>query len=248
MENELLRRAQDLARRAEKYAAATNSPFLTPAEQQELRAFAAREREVCMVLHGGGAECDRCCAFFLPPWQEAADLEPGEAIAALRITCAFGAPGHRDILGSVLGLGVTRESVGDIRIFGETAYVFCLGSVADYLAQNLERVGRCGVKTARIALSEVPMPERKYKKVTFTVQSPRLDSVCVGMFGLSRSAANAQIQQGNVTVNYLPCLKPDQSLHPGDIISLRGRGKGTLLEPGGTSRKGRQFVQAEIWE
>lgn len=248
MENELLRRALDLAHRAEKYAAPTNSAFLTPAEQQELRALAARERDITMVFHGGGTDCDRMCAFFLPSWQEEAELDPGGAIGALKISCAFGAPGHRDILGSVLGLGVKRESVGDIRIFGETAYLFCLGSVANYLAQNLEHVGRSGVKTAVIPLSEVPALERKYKKVTFTVQSLRLDSVCGGMFGLSRSNANAQIVQGNVTVNYSPCLKPDRILHPGDIISLRGRGKGTLLEPGGTSRKGRQFTQAEIWE
>ena len=39
METELSRRALDLARRAEKYAAPTNTGFLTPAEQAELDAF-----------------------------------------------------------------------------------------------------------------------------------------------------------------------------------------------------------------
>lgn len=247
MENELLRRALDLARRAEKYAVPTASGFLTPAEQQELRGLAAREH-IAPVFHGGAADCERCCAFFLPSWQEEADLDPSEAIAALRITAAFGSPGHRDYLGAILGLGIRRDCLGDIRIKDDTAHVLCSASIADYLADNLEKVGKCGVKTARISLSEVPPLERKYRKVTFTVQSLRLDSVCGGMFGLSRSSAHAQIMQGNVTVNYLPCLKPDQQLSPGDVISLRGRGKGTLLEPGGTSRKGRQFTQAEIWE
>lgn len=247
MENELLRRALDLARRAEKYAAPTASGFLTPAEQQELRCLAAREH-ITPVFYGGAADCERRCAFFLPSWQEETDLDPSEAISALRVTAAFGNPGHRDYLGAILGLGIRRECLGDIRIAGDTAHVLCSASIADYLADNLEKVGKHGVKTVKIPLSAVPSLERKYKIVTFTVQSLRLDSVCGGMFGLSRSSAHAQIMQGNVTVNYLPCLKPDQLLHPGDVISLRGRGKGTLLPPGGTSRKGRQFTQAEIWE
>lgn len=244
MEHELYRRALDLAHRAEKYAAVTNSGFLTPAEQQELRMLG----ELSPVFHGGDEACERKCAFFLPSWQEQEALEPASAIGALQIHSAFGTPGHRDYLGALLGLGIKRESLGDIRIFDNTAYLFCLRNIADYLVQNLEKVGRCGVKTTQIALSEVPVPRRHFRTVTFTVQSLRLDSVCSGTFGLSRTAANAQILQGNVTVNYLPCLKPDAMLHPGDILSLRGRGKATLSEQGGTSRKGRLFIRSEIWE
>ena len=248
MEADLLRRALDLSRRAEKYAVCTNSGFLTPAEQQELRILTARERNMTMVLHGGAADCERSVAFFLPSWQEPEDLDPSGAIAALRITAAFGSPGHRDYLGAILGLGIRREALGDIRMAEEHAYLLCLENISDYLVQNLEKVGRCGVKAARIPLNEVPPLVRQYKSVTFTVQSLRLDAVCGGMFGLSRTSANAQILQGNVSVNYLPCLKPDAPLHPGDVISLRGSGKGTLLEPGGTSRKGRQFIRVDIWK
>lgn len=248
MEADLLRRALDLSRRAEKYAACTNSGFLTPAEQQELRMLTVRERDMTMVLHGGAPDCERCAAFFLPSWQEPEELDPSGAIAALRITAAFGSPGHRDYLGAILGLGVKREALGDIRMAEDGAYLFCLENIADYLVQNLEKVGRCGVKMAKIPLTEVPALVRQYKSVTFTVQSLRLDAVCSGMFGISRTNASAQILQGNVSVNYVPCLKPDAPLHTGDVISLRGSGKGTLLEPGGTSRKGRQFIRAEIWK
>ena len=248
MEADLLRRALDLSRRAEKYAACTNSSFLTPAEQQETKMLCARERDMTTVFHGGAADCERCCAFFLPSWQEPEDLDPAEAIAALRITAAFGNPGHRDFLGAILGLGVKREALGDIRMADDHTYLLCLENIADYLVQNLEKVGRWGVKVVRIPLNDVPPLVREFKNVTFTVQSPRLDAVCGGMFGLSRTSANAQILQGNVSVNYVPCLKPDAALHTGDVISLRGSGKGTLLEPGGTSRKGRQFIRAEIWK
>ncbi len=244
MDNDLLRRALDLSHRAEKYATPTNTGFLTPAQQQELRTL----RDVSPLFHGGGEDCERQVAFFLPSWQTPEALAPEEAISALRITAAFGTPGHRDYLGAILALGVRRECLGDIRMADETAFLFCLSNMADYLAQNLEKVGRIGVKAKKIPLSEVPSPQRQYKSVRFTVQSPRLDAVCGGMFGLSRTSASAQILQGNVCVNYLPCLKPDAPLHPGDVISLRGSGKGTLCESGGVSRKGRQFISAALWK
>ena len=246
MEPELARRALDLARRAEKYAAPANSGFLTPAEQAELKAVCARER-LDMVLRGGDDGCERKAAFFLPSWMEEESLDISDAISAIRITAAFGSPGHRDYLGAILALGVRRDCLGDIRIAENTAYLFCLRTILDYLLNNLEQVGRCGVKTEAVPLSEAPPLERKYRSVTFTAQSPRLDTVCGGMFGLSRTSAAAQIAQGNVRVNYLVCLKPDQTVGPGDVVSLRGRGKGVLDSLGGTSRKGRQFITAQIW-
>ena len=52
---------------------------------------------------------------------------------------------------------------------------------------------------------------------------------------------------GLVSLNYSPCLRPDAPVREGDVISLRGRGKGTVSGLGGNSRKGRQFVEAEIF-
>ena len=246
MELELSRRALDLARRAEKYAAPVHSGFLTPAEQAELEAVCVRER-LDMVLRGGDGDCERRAAFFLPSWMEAEALDISEALSAIRITAAFGSPGHRDYLGAILGLGVRRDCLGDIRISDNVAHLFCLSTIADYLLANLEQVGRCGVKAAAIPLSEVPPLERQYRSVTFTAQSLRLDTVCGGMFRISRTQAAEQIAQGNVNVNYIVCLKPDRAVAPGDVITLRGRGKGTLDAVGGTSRKGRQFITAQIW-
>ena len=239
MDAELSRRALDLARRAEKYAAPANTGFLTPAEQAELRAFCARER-LDAVFHGGGDENDRRAAFFLPSWMEEDALDVSEAIAALEITAAFGAPGHRDYLGAILGLGIKRDCLGDIRVAGSTAYLFCLASIAPYLCANLESVGRCGVKIRQIALSDVPPLQRSCREVRFTVKSLRLDSVLAGAFALSRANAAAAVAQGLVSVNYLPCEKPDRAVAPGDVLSLRGKGKVTVGEPGGKTRKDQQ--------
>ena len=244
--NDLIRRAEDLAARCERTSSVTATAFLTPAERMELQ-NAPSLRSAAVVYSGGGTECERTCAFFLPFYLTAEELDPSEYISAVHFRSFFGEPGHRDYLGALLALGVRREWVGDIRIRGAEAWVFCLPSVAPALLE-LEQVGRTGVKAAAVELAAVPVPERKVRPVTFTVQSARLDAVVSGMFRLSRTSAAAQIRAGAVHLNYTECLRPDAPVAPGDVLSLRGAGKGSVTEVGGMSRKGRQFVTAELWQ
>ena len=75
-----------------------------------------------------------------------------------------------------------------------------------------------------------------------------MDSIVSGMFGISRSEAVRQIEMGNIFLNYSCCLKQDNKIKENDILSLKGRGKGRVIGLGGTSRKGRQYVKAEIYE
>ena len=199
-----------------------------------------------MLLRGGGADCERRAAFFLPDWMEEEDFEAGDYIRALRIDAYYGAPGHRDYLGALLGLGVRREWVGDIRVDGQTAWVFCLSSVAEQLA-GLEQASRVSVKAAVIAPDQVPEPERKRQAIRFTVQSLRFDAVLAETFRLSRTQAVKLIAAGAASLNYLPCLKNDAPVSEGDVLSLKGRGKATLAEIGGRSRKDRLFLTVELW-
>ena len=189
MEEDLLRRAADLAERCERTATVTSTAFLTPAEQYALTNW-ARHRDCTLVLHGGDAGCERRAAFFLPFYLAAEDFDPAEHLCAVHFSAPFGAPGHRDYLGAILGLGIRREWVGDILVQEHGAYVFCLPSVAPALLE-LEQVGRTGVKAAAVELAAVPVPERKVRPVTFTVQSARLDAVVSGMFRLSRPRGSA---------------------------------------------------------
>ena len=178
MEEDLLRRAADLAERCERTATVTSTAFLTPAEQYTLTNW-ARHRDCTLMLHGGGEGCERRAAFFLPFYLTAEDFDPAEHLRAVHFSAPFGAPGHRDYLGAILGLGIRREWVGDILVQDHGAYVFCLPSVAPALLE-LEQVGRTGVKAAAAELAAVPVPERKVRPVTFTVQSARLDAVVSG--------------------------------------------------------------------
>jgi len=67
------------------------------------------------------------------------------------------------------------------------------------------------------------------------------------MFSVSRTASADAVRMGLVQLNYSPCLRTDAAVKEGDVISFRGRGKGTVAEVGGQSKKDRTFVKAEVW-
>ena len=248
MDEELIRRAEDLARRCERSATVTATSFLTPAQAYELDAWAKRALDCTVLLRGGHAQAERRVAFFLPDWMDAEAFDEGEHICALCAKARFGAPGHRDWLGAALGLGIGREWLGDIIINGSEAHILCLGSVADTLLLDLDHVGRCGVKCCEVSLSGVPPVQLKSRSVTFTVQSARFDTVVGAMFGMSRTAVCKLIEAGAASLNSSVCMKLDAAVEEGDIISLRGYGKGELSAEGGRSRKGRTFWTAKIYE
>lgn len=248
MDDELLRRAEDLSRRCIKSASVTGSSFLTPAQAFALENWAKRGADCTVLLRGGHPDAERRAAFFLPDWMDEAAFDESEHICAIEATARFGSPGHRDWLGAVLGLGIERDRLGDILVDGERAWLLCLPGVKPHLLLNLDKVGRWGAKLREIPLTEVPRQERKLREAVFSVKSPRLDAVCAGMFGLSRTSAAEAIAQGLVTLNYAECLKGDAAVKAGDVISLRGKGKGVVLDAGGTlSRKGRLFVKSGIF-
>lgn len=247
MENsDLLRRAEDLQRRCEKNGVLTATHFLTPAERFQLERWAKTQPGCRLVFSGGHPDCERTVGFFLPDWLDEEWLPLDAQICALELSAPFGNPGHRDYLGALLGMGIGRERLGDIWVKDGSAVVFCLPGVEKHLL-SIDKVGRDAVRARPLTLTEVTPPERKVKKKSFSVQSLRLDAVAGGLFDLSRSEAARQVEAGTVSLNYEICDKCDAPVHEGDILSLRGKGKGRIIGLGGTSRKGRQFVEGEIY-
>lgn len=246
-QSDFIKRIRDLSERCGRKGCVTNTCFLTPAECYELEKLHLPADEVTVHLSGGTEGCERQAAFFLPYYIEESSFDVGEFIKAVRIRSYFGVPGHRDYLGAILALGIERDRIGDIQICGDTAYVFCLASVLPVLLSELDKVGRCGVKTAEVPLFEVPVPERKVKKLSFTVKSLRLDAVTGDLFGVSRTAAAEAIRLGLVALNYSVCEKTDAAVAEGDVISFRGKGKGKVSAVGGRSKKDRLFVEAELF-
>lgn len=154
---------------------------------------------------------------------------------------------HRDVLGSVLGLGLERCVIGDIFLKDKDVFLFCKENMASFLTENLQKVRHTNVSC--VVLDENPTEfEREFVRMERTVAANRLDTVAAAAFGLSRNRISSAISSGKVFINGREILSASVVVKEGDIISLRGEGKVRLKEIGGLTKKGRICVVLERYK
>ena len=240
----LIGHMEDLADKAAKTGCAA-SRFLTPAEAGRV-AEHFKSKRAKLLFDGGYDNAERVRAVFLnPEWGE---YDRENQLAAYRIEYRpQDELGHRDVLGALMALGIERDMIGDIISEENSATLICLPEMGAFIAENLDKAGRVGVKLAEINLEELPVKQEELKIKTDTVASLRLDAVLSAAFGLSRSKAAELIAAGRVSLDHLPCMQPSKALSEGALISVRGMGRAKLLEVGGVSRKGRTFVRIGMY-
>ena len=219
----------------------TATGFLSPQEQTAaqhlLNALGCREG---YVLWGGYDGAERKRLLFLPEWMAEPD---GAEIAAVRAVCRSGGDlTHRDFLGSLMALGLTREKIGDILVEKGGCQVLLDPSMTDFLLQNWDSAGREKLTVTPLPLSALAVPHAAVKELRDTVSSLRLDALVSVGFRMARGKAAELISSGKVQVNWVDCAKSDRLLAEGDTVSARGFGKFYLAEVGGLTKKGRIAV------
>lgn len=134
----------------------TATGFLSPQEQAAaqhlLNALGCREG---YVLWGGYDGAERRRLVFLPDWLET----PDDQVAAVRAACRSGGDlTHRDFLGSLMALGLTREKIGDILVEKGGCQVLLDPSMTDFLLQNWDSAGREKLTVTPLPLSALAGP------------------------------------------------------------------------------------------
>ena len=222
--------------------------FLSP--QQRAQALdllrLAGISETAYVCQGGYEGAERQILQFLPDW-----LEPENAESPIRcLRAAYREEDkltHRDLLGSLMGMGIVREKVGDLLVGPGSADLLVLEGVGDYLLQNWSSAGRAKLHVSAIQPENLHIPAVRRKEVRDTVSSLRLDAVAASGFRMARGKAAGLIESGRVQLNWRECVKPDKLLSRGDVVSARGFGKFQLSEAGGLTRKGRVSIVLQVY-
>ena len=216
------------------------SKFLDSASLSAASAL-ARSTAGRFIFWGGFDGAERVIMLSIPDYIESDD--PNEIFTVYSDECPLSAVriekdkfsdiGHRDYLGAVMGLGLTRESVGDICVQPDGCDIVALPNAAKYIEDNLTGAGRATLKANLIPLGEVRAPQVNIKETSITVASPRLDAVA------------GEIASGAVTVNDEQVLKADRRLSPKDKIVLRGKGRAILGEEFTQTKKGRVRIEVK---
>lgn len=144
-----------------------------------------------------------------------------------------------------MGLGIRRETVGDLLVSQHSCDILLLPEILPYLRENFTQAGRVKLKCSEIPLPELSVPPIAKKLLHGTVSSLRLDAVAATGFGTSRAKMTEAISSGRVSLNHLECTHADQAVAEGDVLACRGMGKCRLIAVGGLSRKGRVAITVE---
>jgi len=219
-----------------------NTCFLAPREQEMARYLFGAEPG--LQFFGGYEDAERKMLVFLPDYLEEDSLYGEDSpIVCLRATFfEEDALSHRDFLGSLMGEGIARETVGDICVGKGACDFFVTAEIALYIEQNYFSAGRTKLHLSRVPLRDAQIPEPEIKEIKDTVASLRLDSVISSGFRIGRSLAAQYISAGKAAIDGLPCEKPDKAVSEGMKISVRGLGKIKLASVNGKTKKDRISV------
>lgn len=241
-EEQLLRnRFLDLADTAYRRGIPTATDFLSLHEQDYFYQVKKELPPVYAMLSGGNSISERKMALFLPEEDYAGEFSPIAVLKLSPVNIKFSDElTHRDYLGALMNLGIERSVLGDVMIDGQTAYLYCKETMADYIIENLYQIRHTSIRAERIAKNVEIAPE--FEEIKGSVASPRLDSVLALAFHSSRSQLSGLIEGKKVFVNSRLTESNSYQLKNGDIVSVRGYGKFVYKETLGTTKKGRQYV------
>ena len=255
-------RIEDYLTQAERGSVAV-STFLSPGERRRAERYLEQRGEKNRaVFWGGYEEAERTCLFLLPDFygdpsdwglsddaSRASFLDDAseDGVSAIRVTgSGYRTLSHRDYLGSLLGLGLERDAVGDIAVQNEhEAVVFCKKHLVAFLIETLEKVATDAVKCRAYVLDEHFTDGRRYRPISDTVASARLDCVVAALTNLSREDAQGAVRGGLVEVDFESAERVDLTLDPPATISIRGYGRYILRSFDGETKKGRLRLRAD---
>ena len=241
-EEQLRLRLRQAAERAARLGREIPDRFVTGEE----RAWALHEARLAGVqaaFDGGWADAERVQVCFYPQ-----DEAPAFTAVWLEIRwpAKFVRCDHRDLLGSLMALGMDRSFFGDLVASEGCAHLLTLPEMASRLPGEWLKAGSAPL-TIRV-LDEPPAIEApKGAMLRDTVPSLRLDAVLASGMKLSRARAAELIREGAVAVEHRQEMRTDRMLEQGQLLSVRGFGRIRLKEVGGMTRKERLPILLEIF-
>lgn len=210
--------------------------FVTPDIYMKLK---SSENKLGVRVHGNGVfeDCERRMVKFFMHQEEAKAYE----LEVLKVTnkSKFKELGHRDYLGSIMGLGIKRNLFGDLVVEDNRCYIVVAASVSNYILDNLSQIGNCPCTVEIFDKERDELPKINFSEKAIIATSLRLDNVVPGICNISRGKGTEIINGGAVLLNYQICDRKDKIVEINDTITIRGFGKFKIKSIIGETGKGR---------
>ncbi|WP_071459373.1 YlmH family RNA-binding protein [Bacillus massilinigeriensis] len=211
--------------------------FLDPREQQIIKALIGTQSEVQLEFFGGYSDAERKRALLFLDYMEPGAGDFHLTLFELEYAKKFVTIEHRQVLGSLMSLGLKRGKFGDILVSDEQVQFVACQEVADYVKVQLDKVGNAGISLKELPLESAIAEKEEWNESAVTSSSLRLDTIVSTIYRISRQKSQLLVQQGRVKVNWKTSENPAFELAEGDIISIRGMGRTKIVTVEGKTKK-----------
>lgn len=234
------RKLNDLASASIKRNTWEYSKFLNMAEQSEL---INSKMPAQFFLFGGYDNAERCIAVFGNEEDTGYPCcVPLVYVEVVPINEKFSdSLTHRDFLGALMSLGISRDMLGDILVSNNSAVLVCLDSVADFIISELDMIRHTSVRCRLVSsIPEIAKPEVCTQELI--VASERIDVLISSVYDLSRNESQAYIKGEKVFCDSRVVGSTSLTVKSGQMFSVRGHGRFIYDGVLRTTKKGRYVI------
>jgi photosystem II S4 domain protein len=232
-------RLLDLAEAALQKGQPQASDFLDPHQRQIATGVLGALSDVDYRAYGGYPKAERQRLLVYPAYYLTELLESPLRAVELQGEFGYVEVTHRDFLGACLATGLKRERIGDLILVPGGCQIVLTPEALPVVLSQLDAVHRVPVQVTEIDIEQLMVEPERVKEMRTTVASLRLDAVAAFGFGMSRTKMAREIKGERLKVNWKPVDDPAHSVAEGDVLSMRGRGRVTIVQITGQTRKGR---------
>ncbi|MDO5028256.1 MAG: YlmH/Sll1252 family protein [Bacillota bacterium] len=236
-EKKAMKRVLDLVEITINRHSITYTDFLEPNLVEAAKSILNRFDQISYSIDGGfeNAERNIISIYSWYYFYEEKDLP----LKALELKGNIENLDHRDVLGSLLGLGIVREKIGDIGFFPDSIKLVVSTDISTFILYNLNKVKHENIKVQEIPLADLGEIQVAGIDKDLIVSSLRLDQLVAEAYNLSRSQAQKLVASGLVKVNFSTEEKGHKNLEEGDLVSVRKKGRFKIKKINGLTKKGR---------
>lgn len=221
--------------------------FMDPRQLFILNSLSSQVDDVLIQANGGYEGAERTRALIYPAYLEPTFTDYQIVLAEIKGDQRFIKLEHRDILGSILGIGLKREKFGDILLGDNGCQLIIAREVYEFARLQITQIHRIPVILEEMDWTGIRLPEQKIAEKQVTIPSERLDAVIGEVYHLSRSKALVPIRAGKCKVNWKVTQDPSHQVEVGDVLSVGGLGRCKILGVQGPTRSGRLRMTVGIF-
>ncbi|MDF2556248.1 MAG: RNA-binding protein [Bacillales bacterium] len=211
--------------------------FVDPREQDIAKSIVGNQSEVKLYFFGGNQSVERKRLILCPDFYEPTNDDFQVSVYKIQYPSKFAKLEHRQVMGTLLNLGITRGKFGDIIISDGEVFFVAAQEIVSFLENNISKMGKMGVTLSNESIDVLPDLKEDLIEINTTVSSMRLDVVISAVSNWSRQNAQLKIKQGHAQVNYKTIENCDFEIKVGDLVSVRGFGRMRILDIEGQTKK-----------